>query len=287
MTGWDKLQLELGVRRGDSGALVEHIQHKLITQGYGLGRAGADGKFGPLTEAAIALFQKDRGLEPNGVVNEATFDALGVSDPETDSGGFKPATRPAGAQGQPLPPAPFPPLVGNASRAQVFGRFDYVPAPTPGNPEGIRILGDWEAKNLVTIEIPQLARIPGIEYQGQIVGRGPKNGHVVVHRLVATQMQRLWQAWDDASLLGHVLTWGGLRNARFIRGSSSTLSNHAWGTAFDINVPWNALGAKPARAGSRGSVIELVPAAYEHGFYWGGLFSRCDPMHFEVAKVQQ
>jgi len=28
-----------------------------------------------------------------------------------------------------------------------------------------------------------------------------------------------------------------------------------------------------------------VPIAHDHGFYWGGHFSRSDGMHFEVAKL--
>ena len=65
------------------------------------------------------------------------------------------------------------------------------------------------------------------------------------------------------------------------------LSNHAFGTAFDINVPFNPLGARPALIGKQGSVRELVPIANEHGFFWGGHFGkRPDGMHFEVAVLK-
>ena len=72
---------------------------------------------------------------------------------------------------------------------------------------------------------------------------------------------------------------------RYIRGSATTLSNHAWGTAFDVNYRWNQLGHVPALKGEIGSVRELVPRAHQLGFYWGGHFSRRDGMHFEVARV--
>ncbi|PYN75607.1 MAG: hypothetical protein DMD96_27450 [Candidatus Rokuibacteriota bacterium] len=32
--------------------------------------------------------------------------------------------------------------------------------------------------------------------------------------------------------------------------------------------------------------MAAVPIAQEHGFYWGDHFSRCDGMHFEVARVR-
>jgi len=79
------------------------------------------------------------------------------------------------------------------------------------------------------------------------------------------------------------LGWFG--NPRFIRGSRSILSNHAWYTAFDINYRWNMLGETPADIGEKGSVKELVPIAHDFGFYWGGHFRRRDGMHFEAAKV--
>jgi hypothetical protein len=64
------------------------------------------------------------------------------------------------------------------------------------------------------------------------------------------------------------------------------LSNHAWGTAFDINVQWNGLGITPAFRNEAGSVRDLVEIAYQNGFYWGGWFkSRQDGMHFEVYKI--
>jgi hypothetical protein len=73
----------------------------------------------------------------------------------------------------------------------------------------------------------------------------------------------------------------------FIRGNTTTLSNHAFGTAFDINADQNSLGARPALVGQRGSTRELVPLANKWGFYWGGHFgSRPDGMHFEIAFLK-
>ncbi len=68
--------------------------------------------------------------------------------------------------------------------------------------------------------------------------------------------------------------------------ASRPLSNHAYGTAFDINAAQNGLGVEPAAIGKRGCVRELVPLANRHGFFWGGHFSkRKDGMHFEVGKL--
>lgn len=95
----------------------------------------------------------------------------------------------------------------------------------------------------------------------------------------------MWAAWEQVGLLAHVLSYAGSFEPRFQRGST-TLSNHAFGTAFDINEPQNKMGTMPALVGKPGGVRELVTIANEHGFFWGGHFKkRPDGMHFEVARL--
>lgn len=95
-------------------------------------------------------------------------------------------------------------------------------------------------------------------------------------------------------MLDRVIIWNGSYSPRFIRGrkddTADSLSNHAFGTAFDINYDpatnLNGLNAVPALVGQPGSVRELAAIAHHFGFYWGGHFPRLDGMHFEVAVVQ-
>ena len=177
-------------------------------------------------------------------------------------------------------------------RIRLFGSFAFVPAPRPardivlsdgkhyhdpGDPEAIRITDGWYAKNIVSVHIPQLKGLVG----------APESCRVPFHKLAAQMLVDLWQAWDDAGLVGRVLSWAGSWCPRFIRGSTSVLSNHAFGTAFDINATWNRMGSEPAPLGVRGSVIELVPVAEQHGFTWGGYFPRQDGMHFEASKIAE
>lgn len=283
------------LRRGDSGVLVEQLQHRLIVHGESLAPYGADGDFGDNTEKAVKHFQQTRGLVADGVAGPKTWEQLDKEDakrdPDDDSwiGGLSPHVE--HPDGPPEPP--FAALRGNAGRAAVFGRFGFKAAPTKLNPEAIAYTDHWPDKNIVGVHVPQIAAIPGIQYHGQLdadadpdelVGRGPRL--VSVHRAIRGQLVRLWQAWEDEGLLDRVTTWAGMWSPRFIRGSRSVLSNHAWATAFDINAPWNGLGAEPAKYGARGCVRDLVPLAHEHGFYWGGHFKgRPDGMHFEAAVV--
>lgn len=60
-------------REGDEGNDVMQIQSRLTTLGYSV---DADGDFGPATTAAIQAFQRDRGLEADGLVGAMTYKAL-------------------------------------------------------------------------------------------------------------------------------------------------------------------------------------------------------------------
>jgi hypothetical protein len=108
---------------------------------------------------------------------------------------------------------------------------------------------------------------------------------VRVHKKVKAQFLALWKAWETAGLIDRVLKWDGMFVPRLMRGGTR-LSNHAYGTAFDINEPWNKFKTVPALLGTKGCVRELVPIANDHGFFWGGHFrTRPDGMHFEVARL--
>ncbi|WP_243359838.1 M15 family metallopeptidase [Fundidesulfovibrio terrae] len=258
------------LRLGSEGEFVRAWQSFLCGSGFAPGEA--DGIFGDKTFAATVAFQQKNGLAADGVAGRQTllkavdqsFELL--EEPAADTSGSNFPLRPN-----------FPPLKGLAGRQAVFGAFSYVSEPTPGNPEAVRILGDWEAKTIVDVEIPQLR-----------AALGPGAPRTMrFHRLAAAQLQGVWADWEKNGLLDRILSYEGSFNARFIRHSQTTLSNHAFGTAFDLNAGSNPIGARPPLAGQKGSLRELVSLANAWGFYWGGHFqSRLDGMHFEVAFLK-
>lgn len=60
-------------REGDEGSDVMQIQSRLAALGYSV---EADGDFGPATTAVVEAFQRDRGLEADGLIGAVTFKAL-------------------------------------------------------------------------------------------------------------------------------------------------------------------------------------------------------------------
>lgn len=228
------------------------------------------GTFDDLTHLETKEFQSKNKLKDDGIVGPSTMSIalkLGYNamlDDNTDEYGSNWPIRPAVKS------------LAYQDRSKLFGNFSFIASPTESNPEAIKITDDWSKSSITTVELKQLAGLRG----------APSNCKIQVHKKIEKQIINLFGEWESACLTQHIKTWGGSWVPRFIRGSRTILSNHAWGTAFDINVQWNMLGTVPALKGKEGSVRELVEMAYNHGFYWGGWFpNRPDGMHFEAYKI--
>jgi len=257
------------LKQGSTGPDVEAWQNFLVGQGsYWL---DVDGDFTHDTIEGTKDFQKSQGLDQDGEVGPGTLKAaIAVGFPDPDAA----AATGEDVLGPSWPPKPSFPSLGFMERAKIFGTFAFEPAPVPGNPEAIRITDGWDKHNIVTVDIPQLHGT-----------KGCPNGKVSFHRKGATQLQNLFKAWETAGLLPLIKTFDGGWNPRFVRGSTKYLSNHAYGTAFDLNAQQNPLGSIGALVGKEGSTRKLVDIALEYGVYWGGWFKRRDPMHFECCKL--
>jgi len=256
------------LRKGSTGVYVEKWQAFL----KGLSPDSnilISGIFEDFTDKETKAFQKRKKLTPDGIVGRKTL-AIALQN------GFSLLEDPTcNIDGPNWPAKPVTGPLSASEREKLFGVFSYVSSPVPSNPEAITIRGNW-ASNISQITIPQLSGVVG----------APQSCNVQFHSLLIPQVIKLFDDWDAAGLKYLLLSFCGSWVPRYIRGSRSILSNHAWGTAFDINVQWNMLGAQPALRGETGSVRELVDIAYENGFYWGGWFPRrADGMHFEAYKI--
>jgi hypothetical protein len=92
-------------------------------------------------------------------------------------------------------------------------------------------------------------------------------------------------AWFDKHIEsvdgGEFDDWGYAE--RPIRGSKTTLSNHASGTAIDLNSARHPLGAVNTFTNAQESAIRKQLKVYEGAIRWGGDYrGRKDEMHFEI-----
>ncbi|MEO7327837.1 MAG: M15 family metallopeptidase [Minicystis sp.] len=133
----------------------------------------------------------------------------------------------------------------------------------------------WERTNIVSVVIPALDSLQ--------VGTST----VHFHRLVVPQFKAFFKAVEVKGLKGHLLTHVGAYFSRTITGNPALLSNHALGTAIDINAFWNGYSQGPAPRGAVGSVAALADFCADFGIYWGGWYRRTkDAMHFECVDLQ-
>jgi hypothetical protein len=273
-------------------AEVQRWQYFLLRQG--VSEAGKiDGDFGLKTETATKFFQVKNQLTANGKVGDAELAAARAKGYTVLPDDYY-AQRDGAAY--PAKPANLS-SPSNASRNQTFTCFKFLQRPLDLRPDKEAIvikgscdgtLADWTADKVVEIEMPQL------KFAASYAGR------FRTHKKAAAQFTALFKAWEDADLLHLIVTYDGCFVPRYKRNQApaganghglkeskdvAALSNHSFGSAFDINYIDNQLGAVPAFCGRRGSTRELVEAANRLGIYWGGHFGTQDGMHFEISKV--
>lgn len=156
-----------------------------------------------------------------------------------------------------IDPGTFQTVVPVGSFGDAVGVFRYT---TLG---GGRIAPEpaWVSSHIVTEQVPILGSVTCNKYMmpqlkaalGEIVARG-----------LAKEI--------------HPDEYAGCYYPRFIAGSS-TLSNHSFGLALDMNVPGNLRGTV-------GEMNREVVAIFKYwGFAWGGDWSYTDPMHFELQRI--
>ena len=146
-------------------------------------------------------------------------------------------------------------LVGGI--AEVVGRFNYRVI------GGGRIAPDpaWVASHITTQRVPIL-------------------GEVTCNRYLFPQLRAALREVVSRGLADEINPeeYAGCYYPRFIAGTT-TLSNHSFGLALDINVPGN-------QRGTLGQIDRGVVAAFERwGFTWGGRWRYTDPMHFEMNRL--
>jgi D-alanyl-D-alanine carboxypeptidase/Putative peptidoglycan binding domain len=274
---------------------VQRWQYFLLTHGFSQ-VGNIDAQFGLKTENATKFFQVQHNIAPvSGELDDVTLaaaESLGykvVSDAYYDD---------KLTDGYPQRPNNLSSPT-NADRNAGLGCFEFkqLPIANRADQDEIVILGscdgsidDWRHSNIIDVAIPQLSFASGA------------SGAVTCHKIVAPHIQKLFARWAALDLLHLVRAYDGSFSPRYKRGQSpsdsghdversedvDTLSNHAFGSAFDINADDNPFKTRPALCPTRGSVRELVIPANELGFYWGGHFSAPkDGMHFEFAAFDR
>jgi hypothetical protein len=80
-----------------------------------------------------------------------------------------------------------------------------------------------------------------------------------------------------------VLGTAGMLCCRLVRGSTTAISNHSWGTAIDLTLDGvlDAYGDDKVQHG----LTLIAPIFNRHGWFWGAVFRKEDGMHFEGSQA--
>jgi hypothetical protein len=143
------------------------------------------------------------------------------------------------------------------------------PADAVGGTFTYRVLGGgriapdpaWVSEHIATEEVPIL-------------------GTVTCNKLLFPQLRAALEEVVARGLADriHPGEYAGCYYPRFIAGST-TLSNHSFGLALDLNVPGN-------QRGTAGEMDRTVVEIFKRwGFAWGGDWNWTDPMHFEMNAL--
>lgn len=252
------------LRIGSSGAAVRSLQLWLAN----FEAIETDGQFGAETARVTRKVQRSFGLEDDGVVGPVTAGRFLLE-----------GWLPPGFDQPSSPESPYPnkpDAFRSLSMSQKISKWGSPgTAPANASPGGPIKTDPAFAANIVRLNLrdwfPQIKGVTRID----------------VHKKVQLQWRALFDDIVKKGLADRLLTCAGSWNPRFVRGSTTVLSSHAFATAVDFNAPENWLGAEPAQKGEKGSLVEMVPLGAKYEIWWGGWFSRIDGMHFESTRKDE
>lgn len=149
-----------------------------------------------------------------------------------------------------LPPVALKELFGEYAAKQRAG----------ASPGFLTFDPEWVRRNIATERVPLL-------------------GRVTCHVALFPQLRGAIAELIDRGLKDTITSYSGCWAPRHILANPRLgLSHHAWGVAFDVNVPQNPFGGKPDQNPRMVRVFE------RWGFIWGGDFVLPDGMHFEYRR---
>lgn len=217
------------MRRGSSGDGVRQLQERLRERRWHI---GVDGEFGRQTFTVVVNFQKEKGLDPDGIVGPVTWDALWTAPGATEHLAPPPPPPP------PPPDVPPPPPPEGAIHRDPVGAIEAW-----GFEDGVagfQIAFAWWDLVVDGDAGPETARaVMHVEANGGALSphftidefRSKGNGRVKAHR---TQLRRLEAAREQH---GPIVVVSGYRDpAHNERVGGAPNSQHKYGTATDLRI---------------------------------------------------
>jgi len=271
------IQAPVGHRGKNRVDDVRKVQ--LLLQTHSMPVGAADGVCGPRTVGAISTFQAAFLRHPDGLVapQGLTLQRLNLIS-------HKPTTTQA-----PAPQLASPAVIQKLAPAQsVASLTKLVPRQSLG-PLNVGLHAVSNKIMLARLGAPRdkysadCQPITNVKLKAQI-----KTASVGPFRVTG------WAPAVDSltGVMGHIKTKypaiytvlgsAGMLCCRFVRGSTTSISNHSWGTAIDLTI--NGVLDKRGNGQVQYGLALIAPIFNQHGWYWGAGFATEDGMHFEISQ---
>ena len=266
----EKISAPVGVAGQNRHGDVVVIQRLLLQNNINPGPV--DGLYGPLTANAILSFQSgflprpDGRVDPNGItlqrLNTKSSQSTGPTLPPASS---LPAT--------PNPTQSLTKTVAKPSRDSINRGLEPV-----SNHFMLQKLG--KPRESYSTKCQPITN-PTLKTQIVTESVGPfrTTGFRPAVRSLQTVLE---QVKIEQPTVYTALGSAGMLCCRFVRGSTTSISNHSWGTAIDLtlNGILDRYGDNKVQVG----LTLIAPIFNQHGWYWGVAFRKEDAMHFEASK---
>lgn len=253
---------------------VETVQRLLA--GKGLSPGTIDGLCGPRTMGAIFLFQRSFLACPDGRIDPHGTTWRHLTGLVSPSGSSRPSSV---AQDSPALPPP--------SQIQVL--LTKVPRPSRES------INNGLTSVSPQFMIQQLGR-PRETFSSDCqpmtnrtllkhLTRGPVGNFQVegLRPAVESLRRAVAQVQIEQPAVYALLGTAGMLCCRLVRGSSTAISNHSWGTAIDfkLNGVLDRRGDNQVQLG----LTLIASIMNQHGWFWGAAFRTEDAMHFEASRM--
>ena len=265
---------------------VRAIQELLARAGKDPGRV--DGRCGPKTVRAILAFQSAFMHRPDGRI-----DPNGSSWRRLNSGAATTSTTTSAgtAGGTAAAPAPRPATAAEVGDAPLDGQDILTRLPRPDR----NTLNQGLVAVSPAFMIQQLGK-PRESYTAdcQPMTNTTLKRHVVTESVgpfkvtgLRPAVISLRLAFADVALeqprVYGALGTAGMLCCRLIRGSTTAVSNHSWGTAIDLKL--NGVLDRRGDDSVQLGLTLIASIMNRHGWYWGAAFRTEDAMHFEAGRA--
>lgn len=281
----------LGGNNRESDVLM--VQNAL--KDHGVSPGPLDRICGRRTIAAIEHFQAGFLRKPDGRVDPGGSTWRRLHSPSAPKGirdGSplrQPANRPRAIEGMHNPSNDEPPAP-RLPKATAYWRED-TPLPPPGtvnrgllspsSSEQVARFGGMPSAHMSQtdgpITNPRLLAMIATENVGPFRATGLKPALASLRSIFAEVRRELPDLYP-------LIETAGMKVNRLQRGSTTKVSNHAWGSAIDLKIAGKLVpfGAPNSIRG----IDALVPYFNRAGWYWGGGYrrARADAMHFECGS---